>query len=267
MSRLSGKVAIVTGGASGIGEATAHALAKAGAAVAVADINLAGAEAVAQAIRAEGHEAIPLAVDLTDEALVAEMVAATVAQYGRLDILHNNAADRSEFRARDVDVLGADVDVWNRILSVNLIGAMLGCKYAVPRMLEDGGGSIINMSSDAGAASDINRPAYAASKAAINALTRSVATFHGKAGVRCNSVAPGLVITPGVRALMDADIEQRYLAHHLTPFVAAPEMIADVIVFLASDESRFITGQVLPVDGGLLAHLPFFAEDTQIGHN
>lgn len=257
---LKHRVAIVTGAASGIGRATAIALAEAGAAVWVADLNGEGAAQVAKSIRAGGGEAAGHLVDVAEEDSIAEMVAAAVNEYGGLDILHNNAAAVDvETIGMDLEITELDVAIWDRTLAVNLRGPMLGCKHAIPHMLERGGGSIIQTSSAAGLRGDLTRAAYASSKAGLDSLTRYVATQYGKQGIRCNSIAPGVILTPALEANVPQEALDTYLRSTLTPRLGRPEDIAASVVFLASDEAAFITGQVLCVDGGILAHHPAVA--------
>jgi NAD(P)-dependent dehydrogenase (short-subunit alcohol dehydrogenase family) len=255
MERLSGKVAIVTGGGGGIGGASARALAREGAAVLVADINESAAASVAADIRSAGGQAASFAVDLAVESQVVALVAEAVSLYGRLDVLHNNAAlTDSEFLSKDTAVTELDVDVWEQSMTVNLRSQMLTCKHAVPEMVRGGGGSIINMSSGASMKGDRTRTAYGVAKAGVNALTMYVATSHGKQGVRVNAILPGLVITDAVRAHLNDDIIKSLGRAVLTPSVGEPDDVADVVVFLASNESRYITGQLIAVDGGMSAH-------------
>jgi NAD(P)-dependent dehydrogenase (short-subunit alcohol dehydrogenase family) len=178
------------------------------------------------------------------------------ADHGRLDVLHNNAAlTDSDFLSADTAVTELSVEVWERTMAVNLRSQMLMCKHAVPIMVESGGGSIINMSSGASLKGDRTRTAYGVSKAGVNALTLYVATSHGKKGIRANTILPGLIITDAVRAHLDEAVVASLGKATLTPKVGEPEDIADVVVFLASDESRYITGQMLAVDGGMGAHV------------
>jgi NAD(P)-dependent dehydrogenase (short-subunit alcohol dehydrogenase family) len=256
MDRLNGKVAIVTGGGGGIGGATARALARAGASVLVVDVNEAAAEKVAAAIRGAGGAAAAFRADLSEESEVVAVMGDVTARFARLDIVHNNAAlTDSDFLSGDTAVTDLSLDVWERTMAVNLRSQMLMCKHAVPIMVEGGGGSIINMSSGASLKGDRTRTAYGVSKAGVNALTMYVATSHGKKGIRVNTILPGLVITDAVRAHLDEGMLASLGKATLTPSVGQPEDIADVVVFLASDESRYITGQMIAVDGGMSAHV------------
>ena len=253
--RLEGRVAIVTGGASGIGRATSAALCVAGAAVVVADLNGEGADQVAEALCAEGHRAIGVAADVGDEVSIVSMVEAAVSTFGGLDVLHNNAADSDPgLMSRDLAVAEMEAEVWDRTMRVNLRGPMLGCKHAIPHMIARGGGAIINTSSASGLTGDFARSAYAASKAGLRSLTESVAAQYGKQGIRSNAVAPGVISTPALEANVPADQVEVYAENTLTPRLGRADDIAAAVVFLASDAAAFITGQVLSVDGGLLAH-------------
>jgi NAD(P)-dependent dehydrogenase (short-subunit alcohol dehydrogenase family) len=256
MDRLNGKVAIVTGGGGGIGGATARALAREGAAVLVVDVNEDAAAAVAGGVRDSGGVAESLRADLSEERDVEAVIAEVVQRFGRLDVLHNNAAlTDSDFLSADTAVTELSLEVWDRTLAVNLRSQMLMCKHAVPIMADQGGGSIINMSSGASLKGDRTRTAYGVSKAGVNALTMYVATSHGKKGIRANTILPGLVITDAVRAHLKEEMLASLSKATLTPSVGQPDDIADVVVFLASDESRYITGQMLAVDGGMSAHV------------
>ena len=256
MDRLNGKVAIVTGGGGGIGGATARALAREGAAVLVVDVNEEAADAVARGICDTGGVAESSRADLSEEREVEAVVATVVQRFGRLDVLHNNAAlTDSDFLSADTAVTELSLEVWERTLAVNLRSQMLMCKHAVPIMADQGGGSIINMSSGASLKGDRTRTAYGVSKAGVNALTLYVATSHGKKGIRVNTILPGLVITDAVRAHLKEEMLASLSKATLTPSVGQPDDIADVVVFLASDESRYITGQMLAVDGGMSAHV------------
>jgi NAD(P)-dependent dehydrogenase (short-subunit alcohol dehydrogenase family) len=258
MGRLNGKIAIITGAASGIGKATARRVAAEGARVVVADMDADGAKRVADAISAAGGEATAVQADLssTDEARA--MVQAAVTAYGGVDILHNNAAATHLAATRDLPVSAADPDVWDETMRVNLRGPMVAIQAAAPHMIARGGGSVINTASGAGLAGDLRNPAYGASKAALISLTRYVATEFGKQGIRCNAISPGFIVIPG-KPGRDA-VRATMLRHHLTSRLGRPEDIASLVVFLASDESSFITGQNICVDGGMTAHQPYVAD-------
>ena len=252
---LAGRVAIVTGGASGIGRATCLALSRAGASVVVADLNQDGATKVAGEIVGQGGRAHAQKVDLGDEGSISAMVEAAIQKFGGLDILHNNAADSDPaLMAADGPIVDLTTEVWDRNMRINLRGPMLGCKYAIPHMIRRGGGSIINTSSASGLTGDMVRAAYAASKAGLGSLTQNVAVQYGKHGIRCNAVAPGVIATPALEANVPKAAVEVYIENTLTPRLGRPEDIAAVVVFLASDAAAFITGQVLSVDGGILAH-------------
>ena len=259
MGTLEGKVVIVTGAGSGIGRATVQRLAHEGASVLAADINLAGAEGTVALVAAAGGRALAHQADVADESSVRDMVHAAVVAYGRLDGLHNNAANVFVV-PQDLDILNADMAVFDASMATNVRGPLLGCKYAIPEMLKTGGGSIVNMSSNAGQMGDLLRVAYGVSKAGVDSLTRYVATIHGKQGIRCNAISPGVVATPAlVNNVSQAELDM-FESHHLTPYMGTPEDIAGAVVFLMGDDSRFITGQVINVDGGMLAHTPLYQQ-------
>lgn len=256
-TRLAGKVAIVTGAGHGLGAETARVLAAQGARVGVADIDLAGAQSVAAEIEAAGGQALPVQVDLMSEDQIKAMVQAVAARFGRIDVLHNNAAalDMAQ-RQSDRDVCNVAIEAWDRALDVNTRGAMLCCKHVVPVMLEQRSGSIVFSTSGFGLLGDVTLTAYAASKAALMALARSVAAQYGKQGIRSNAIMIGFVVNDHAQKSVPEEIKQILLAQHLTPELGRPRQIADVVAFLASDESSFITGATIPVDGGFTSHSP-----------
>lgn len=255
--KLEGKVAIVTGAGAGLGAECARSLALHGAGVAVVDINFASAQSVAAEIVSTGGNALAIQTDLTSEAEVATMVTTVANHFGRIDVLHNNAAALSPAqRAGDRDVCNVDINAWDQALNVNARGAMLCCKHAIPHMLTIGGGSIIFSTSGFGMLGDVTLTAYAASKAALMALARSVAAQYGKEGIRSNAIMIGFVLNEHAQKGVPEEIKQILLEQHLTPKLGSPKQIADVVSFLASDESSFITGAVIPVDGGFTSHSP-----------
>jgi NAD(P)-dependent dehydrogenase (short-subunit alcohol dehydrogenase family) len=259
MGLLEGKVGIVTGSGSGIGRATAQRLAREGARVVVADINEEAARETVEQISAAGGEALAQWCDVSEEAAVAATCQAAVDTFGALHLLHSNAADVMII-LRDLDVTSMDVEVWDRTLAVNLRGALLGAKHSIPHMIAAGGGAIVNTSSCAGQFGDLSRVAYGVSKAGIDSLTRYVATQYGKQGIRCNAVAPGVVATPALVNNVPANEIEMYERSAVTPTLGKPDDIAGVVAFLLSDEARFITGQVVNVDGGMRMHTPLYGE-------
>ena len=259
--RVAGKVAIVTGGASGIGRKTAETLAGEGARVVIADIDAKGGQAVADSIESLGGEAIAVRVDVGEEREVISMVAATMDAFGALHVLHNNAAiTRPDHQRRDGSLLDLDVAVWDETMRVDLRGPMLGCKHAIPSMIESGGGSIINTTSNAALAGDLTLTAYATAKGGLNTLTLSVATAFGRQGIRCNAVSPAHIESPSLATVVPAEVREMLRAQCLTPRMGRPQDVANLVLYLASDESAFVTGQILRVDGGALSHLAHVAQ-------
>ena len=260
MKSLQGKVAIITGAGGGIGAATALVMARRGARLLLADLNLSAAQRAAATVVDHGGSAIALRLDLGDPSSIEAMVNAAVENYGRLDILHNNAADQDpELTRRDGDVAHMAIDVWDRVFRVNVRGTMLACKAAIPHMLSQGGGAIVNTASNLGLQGQVIQAAYSASKAAILQLTRSIAASHGRQGIRCNAVSPGLVLSPAARANLPAALLEAVESETLTPYLGAPEDIAHAVAYAASDEARYLTGQNIVVDGGTSSHVPGFA--------
>ena len=199
--------------------------------------------------------------DLTDEDSIRALFAQTLAEFGAPTILVNSAAiTRGPIMARDGAVEHLDRAVWEKAFDVNATGTMLMIKTALPHMVAAGGGAIVNIGSGASQAGDVFRPAYAASKAAIDSLTRYVAAQYGKKGVRCNCVSPGMIVTENA---LDVHTDQSLAMierHTLTPYLGRPEDMAGMVALLVSDDGRFVTGQTICVDGGYLSHFAHVAD-------
>jgi NAD(P)-dependent dehydrogenase (short-subunit alcohol dehydrogenase family) len=252
MGRLEGKVAIVTGAGSGIGEATARLMAQEGASVVVADIDRSAAERVAGELRG----AVAAEVDVSEESSVVRMVETAVESFGGLDVLHNNASDAST-NALDTDIVTLDMAVFDRLVAVNLKGQFMGCKHAIPHMLARGGGSIVNTASIEGFVGRGVRAAYGASKAGVVLLAKAVAAQYGSRGIRCNAVAPGLVLTPALQNHYDTPEQiEASLVRYPMPRLCRPEDVASAVLFLASDEAAYINAATLMVDGGATVYMP-----------
>ncbi|MDH3682500.1 MAG: SDR family oxidoreductase [Acidimicrobiia bacterium] len=249
---LENKVTIVTGAGSGIGEASAKRFAADGAAVVAVDIREAKVQEVASAINDSGGHAIPLGANVAEPADVEAMIAETVGQLGGLDVLFSNAGTIRPGTAEELSV-----EDWDLVMAVNVRSVFLGAKYAVPAMRDRGGGSIINTASISGLHGDGGAVCYAASKAAVINLTRALSTDHAGEGIRVNAICPGTIQTPPVKRMMEnpAALEVNLAAHSIGR-LGLPEEIAAAAAWLASDESSFVTGEHLVVDGGLRARSP-----------
>ncbi|MGE0387053.1 MAG: SDR family NAD(P)-dependent oxidoreductase [Gammaproteobacteria bacterium] len=255
MTDLSGRVVIITGAARNIGRTTAEHLARSGARVAIVDID---AEAAATAAREIGAEAIGLCADIADPGQVAAMVAAVHARFGRIDGLFNNVRVLTpEIIAGDTHAADIDLDVWDRIFEVNVRGTLIVSKSVIPHMLAAGAGSIVNMASMEGLAPRAGvRIGYATSKAAIVQMSRHIAASYGKQGLRCNAIAPGTTMTDSIRRNLTEAQRARALETIMTPYLGEQIDIAHLVAFLMSEDSRYITGQVISIDGGALAFRP-----------
>ena len=247
---LAGRTAIVTGGASGIGKATCLLFAREGASVAVVDVDGAGAEAVADAIRDQGGEAIPLQADVASEEDCREAVRATKERFGGLHILFNNAGI-----IRRTSVVDSTPEEWDRVVAVNLRSVFLMSKFALPILAEGGGGAIVNTSSGWGLVGGRKAASYCATKAAVVNLTRAMALYHAPENIRVNCICPGDTATPMLsdEARQLGEDEDEFMedaADRPLGRVGTPEDVAQAVLFLASDASSFVTGVAFPVDGG-----------------
>ncbi len=254
--RLQDKVAIITGAARGIGRGCADAFAREGARVVVADREVALGEATAREIRDSGHAAFFVAVDVSVADQVEAMVSRAIEKYGRLDVLVSCAGIGGR-RFGDGPVDQCTVEAWDQVMNVNLRGTFLACKYAVPELLKTGKGSIVTLASVLGLVGTqglFDTHAYAASKAGIIGLTRAIAAHYARQHLRANVIAPGLIDTQMAnRAKANAEVLKQVEFWQPLGALGQPRDVADAAVFLASDEARFITGVVLPVDGGWTA--------------
>lgn len=252
MGRLDGKVAVLTGGAHGIGRASAKALAAEGARVAIGDVDEAEGNACAQEIVDPSGDAMFLRTDVTSMDDVRALVGAAVERWGRLDVMVNNVG---------VAIAGAagemSEDDWRRVIDVNLTGVWRGMRVAIPIMLEAGGGSIVNMSSVQGHVGFVGWSGYAASKGGIDALTRQAAVEYAARGIRVNAIVPGTILTEmNERILREVDdpdaLRAEWKQMHPIGRIGTPQEVAAVVVFLASDDASFVTGESLRVDGGMV---------------
>lgn len=252
MGRLDGKVALITGGASGMGMVASQLFASEGAKVVLTDISDDAGEQVAEQIRAGGGEALYVHADVSAEADARAMVAAAVRTYGALSVLYNNAGVMLH---ADGSVHSTDESVWDLTLGINVKGVAHGCKYGIPAMIESGGGSIINVASFVawmGAAT--SQTAYTASKGAVLAMTREIAVEYARQGIRCNALCPGPIDTPLLAELLsDPDRRQRRFVHIPLGRLGRAEELTKAALFLASDDSSYMTGTSLIVDGGITA--------------
>jgi NAD(P)-dependent dehydrogenase (short-subunit alcohol dehydrogenase family) len=251
------RAALVTGGASGIGRACAEALAAQGWAVAAADLRPDAATEVATDI---GGQAIGVELDVRDEHSVATCVANVVSRFGRIDALVNSAALTDEaHHAQDLDPAAMELSVWRATFATDLEGVMLMCRAVIPIMVQAGAGAIVNISSNAAAGGDLVRSAYSAAKAGVNSLTRSVAVAFGPSGIRCNAVSPGGILGPSFERNLSDSTKRIMASQRLLPYPGYPPDVAELVAFLVSDRARYITGQVVAIDGGAssqLSHVP-----------
>jgi NAD(P)-dependent dehydrogenase (short-subunit alcohol dehydrogenase family) len=245
MPRLGGKVALITGGGTGIGRATAILFALEGARVVIADIDAAAGEETA---RSAGNGAIAIRTDVTEPGSIQEAIRAAVDTFGRLDVLHNNAGGST---AEDNTAVEAPLDEFWRAIKLDLFGTFLGCRFGIPELIKAGGGSVINMSSNVALMGVPGRDCYTAAKGGIAAITRSLAVAYAPQKVRVNAIAPSATMTERVRRLVAGNAALTKLADSHLLGLIEPEDIARMALYLASEDSRIFTGQVLPVDSGV----------------
>jgi NAD(P)-dependent dehydrogenase (short-subunit alcohol dehydrogenase family) len=248
VGQLTGKVVLLSGGASDIGRSTAHLLAREGAVVVIGDVVAQAAQDLAEAIRAEGGQAVATACDVRDDASVARFIEVALDSFGGIDCIDHNAA--WSHPRLDTDAGTVDLGVWERVLETNTRGALLLARHAIPHMVERGGGSIVTISSGTGTIGESTRVAYGVSKAALEQLTRHLAVRYGRDGIRTNAIAPGFILTRTAASIVPEEIKDRLTTANPMRRLGLPEDIARVVVFLCSDASSYLNGQVLHVDGG-----------------
>ncbi len=269
MGRLDGKIAFLTGGGAGIAKASARAFVSEGAKVALADINSDAGRSAEKELREAGGEVIYIEADVTSEESVKRAIDQCVKKFGRLDVLVNCAGGSL---LEDAPVHEMNIDVWHRTINLNLLHPFLCCKHGIPHMIDGGGGSIINFSSQTGLMGSV-RPAYAAAKGGIGSFTKTLAAQYAQFGIRANAIAPGSIQTErSIKRYQNKDwmltdnpspaVLERKAAQKLYPFsVGDPGDIAAIAVFLASNESRMITGTTIAADGGRSSYLKVYAAE------
>jgi len=255
MNRLAGKVAIVTGATGGCGAATAEHFIREGAKVALAARTMEKTQALADRL---GPNALPVHFDLDDDASIESTVAKTVERFGRLDILVNNAVNtEGAVYAKDTTAADGALAAWDTTMNRNVRSMVVAAQFAIPHMRKLGGGSIINVASGAGIMGDTLRLCYGTSKGAVMIMTKYMATQHGREGIRVNCVSPGIIVLEKTKGQPMLDVAAR---HVLTPRLGVPDDIAALVTFLAGDESAYVTGQTICCDGGLMTHVPMYAD-------
>ena len=262
MGRLSGKVAIVTGSTSGIGIGIAKVYAKEGAQVIICGRREARGQEVVDEIVAEGGKASYHFMDITQAESIEALMADTARDYGKIDILVNNAANVA---LKDGRVDELTLDMFDAIVQSDLRGTFYAIKCALPYMLENGGGSIVNIGSMASCGGDLGSTAYAYAKAGVDILTQYTAQQYGKQGIRCNCIRPGLIVTPQNEAKVPQALKDIFLGSIMVDRYGCPEDIAHAAVYFGSDEAAYVTGQIINVDGGMNSHAPTVAQFREMG--
>lgn len=262
MNRLKNKVAVVTGSTSGIGVGIANVFAAEGAKVVVTGRREERGQMVVDAITEEGGKAVYFYSDVSKPESIKELLENTVTKFGKLDILVNNAANVG---LPDGTVEEVSLEMWDDIMISDLRSTFVATKEVIPLMRKNGKGSIVNIGSMASCAGDLGATAYASAKAGVNILTQSTAVQYGKENIRCNCIRPGLIVTPQNDAVIPDLLKEIFLSNILVNRYGAPEDIANLALYLASDESEYVTGQIMDVDGGSNAHATTVAQFREAG--
>lgn len=261
MERYKDKIVIVTGAASGIGEATTRRIVSEGGIVVVADYAKEKANRLAEKLKTEKAEVYPVYFSAEDLDSCRALIDQTLEKYNRIDVLVNNVGGTD--LKKDQNIENVDISYFDAAFHLNLRCAIYLTQLVIPAMVRQKGGNIVNMASIGGISGDYRGTYYGAAKAALINLTRYTATQTGKHNIRCNAVAPGLVLTPAALANLPEDTRNIFVRHNALPYLGKPQDIASVVAFLASEDARYITGQTIIADGGLTIHNPTVADFTQ----
>lgn len=254
MKRFENKVAVITGAAGGIGEATTRRIASEGGKVVIADYAKEKADKLAAELTHSGADVRSIYFSATELQSCKELIAFAKNEFGQIDILINNVGGTDP--KRDTNIEKLDMDYFDEAFHLNLSCTMYLSQLVIPVMKAHGGGNIVNVASISGITADSNGTLYGASKAGVINLTKYIATQTGKKNIRCNAVAPGLVLTPAALNNLNKDVRDIFLSQCATPYLGEPQDIAATVAFLASDDARYITGQTIVADGGLTIHNP-----------
>lgn len=262
MNRLENKIAIVTGSTSGIGIGIAKLYAAEGAQVIVCGRRVEKGQGVVDSITEAGGKASFHAMDITDTASIENLVEDTVQTYGRIDVLVNNAANVA---LKDGRVDELSIEMWDAIFQSDMRGTFYITKCALPHMIKNGGGSIVNIGSMASCGGDLGSTAYACAKAGVDMFTKSVALQYGKQNIRCNCIRPGLIVTPDNEAKIPQALKDIFMSNIMVNRYGCPDDIGHACVYFGSDESEYVSGQIITIDGGLNSHAPTVAQFRAMG--